>query len=61
MGQGQGEGQGEGEGQGQGRMGSRCTSALAASPLVTSVKVTVIAECAWKVEKDGSRCRADGG
>ena len=27
----------------------RRTSALAASPLVTSVKVTVIAECAWKV------------
>ena len=25
------------------------TSALAASPLVTSVKVTVIAECAWQV------------
>ena len=31
----------------------RRTSALAASPLVTSVKVTVIAECAWQVERDG--------
>ena len=31
----------------------RRTSALAASPLVTSVKVTVIAECACQVERDG--------
>ena len=43
----------------------RCTSALPASPLVTSVKVTVMAECAWQVEKQvekgGSRRCSDGG